>query len=179
MSARISRPYAKAFLAAAGGLDEGTAARDDLARLAEACRQVPEIIRMAANPGVARAVKESALEAIGGELRLGPLTQNLFDLLVKNYRLVHLELVLASVNEILDRRSGVVTAEITAARPLNEAQETRLRSVLERLLRQQVRLTLAENPELLGGFVARIGSRRYDASLNGQLNRLATAMAQP
>ena len=179
MSVRIARPYAKAFLAAAGGQEEGKAARDDLARLAEACRQVPKILRMAANPGVPRAAKDSVLEAIGKELELGRLTQRLFDLLVKNYRLGHIELVLASVDEIHDRQSGVVTADITAARPLEEAQENRLATVLERMLQQRVRLTFGANPELLGGFVARIGSRRYDASLNGQLDRLATAMAQP
>ena len=97
---------------------------------------------------------------------------------MKNYRLIHLEPILESLDQILNRRLGVVTAEVTCAQPLDEDRRARLQAVLARALQQDVELTLRTDPKLLGGFVARIGSYRYDASVDGQLNRLAASLLQ-
>ena len=178
MSQRFARPYAKAILETARSLEGGQQVQAELQRFAEATREIPDILRMAANPAVPQEVKENVLREICTCLDLGALTQSLLELLTRNYRLVHLEEVVAAVDEIMNRRLGVVTAQVTTAQPLEEAQEARLRKVLEEMLQQQVRMSTSTNPGLLAGFVARIGSRRYDASLNGQLQRLATALAQ-
>ena len=178
MSQRFARPYAKATLAAAGSLETGQQLQADLERFTEAAREVPAIQRMAANPAVPREVKEQTLAEICRCLDIGPLTSSLIQLLARNFRLAHVDAVLGAVGEILDRRLGVSTAEVITAQPLADSQEARLRQVLGDMLEQQVRLTTSTRPELLAGFVARIGSRRYDASLNGQLERMATTLAQ-
>lgn len=178
MSQRFARPYAKAFLATAGDLDSGRRAHDELERFADAVRQVPEIARMAANPAIPRETKEQVVGEICGVLGIGGLTRRLLDLLVQNYRLVHLDDIVAAVDEALNRRLGIVTAQVVTAQPLDDDAERRLREVLERLLDQKIRLSVTTQPSLLAGFVARIGSRRYDASLDGQLARLANTLAQ-
>src|SRR3546814_21008598 len=66
---------------------------------------------------------------------------------------------------------GVVRAEVTTAHPISSDQEQRLRATLESMLEQQVKITMGLDPRLLAGFVARVGSRRYDASLSGQIER--------
>jgi ATP synthase F1 delta subunit len=178
VSQRFARPYAKAFLASAGGLEESQKAQADLATFAETVRQVPEINRMAGNPAIPGEVKEQVLSQIADLLGTGPLTRRLLNVLVHNYRLVHLDDIVEAVDESLNRRMGVVTARVTCAQPLDSAQEQRLRAVLETRLQQKVRLDVTTEPGLLAGFVARIGSRRYDASLDGRLSRLATTLAR-
>ena len=178
MSQRFARPYAKAVLQTAGTVEQGQTVQAELQSFAEAARQFPAILRMARNPAVPREVKESVVTEVCASLSIGPLSQSLLLILVRNFRLVHIDAVLLAVEEILNRRLGVVTAEITTAQPLDDDQEARLRKVLEEMLQQQVRMSTTTSPSLLGGFVARIGSRRYDASLNGQLQRLAIALAQ-
>jgi F-type H+-transporting ATPase subunit delta len=135
-------------------------------------------VRMAQNPAVPRRVKEDVLRQIGARLEIGPLVASLLDLLTRNYRLSHIDAVLDAVDRILDRRLGVVRAEVRTAHPLSAEQERRLRVVLETKLAQQVKLELGLEPGLLAGFVARIGSRRYDASLDGQIDRLAATLAE-
>jgi F-type H+-transporting ATPase subunit delta len=178
MSRRFARPYAKALLDSAGTTENAVRARDELARFVEAARRVPEIKKMASNPGVPRRVKEEVLREIAARLAIGPLVRSLIELLERNYRLTQVDQVLDIVDQLLDRRLGVVRAEVTTAHPVTEEQKLRLRSTLESILEQQVKLTLELDSKLIAGFVARVGSRRYDASLNGQIERLAEALAE-
>ena len=178
MSQRFARPYAKAILATAGSVERGQTVQAELRLFAEATRALPGILRMASNPALPREVKETVLDEISATLQIGPLTLSLLQLLMRNFRLVHIEAVVEAVDDMLNRRLSVVTAQITTAQPLNADQESRLRTVLENMLQQRVLMSTAANPDLLGGFVARIGSRRYDASLSGQLERLASDLAQ-
>ncbi|MEE2776236.1 MAG: ATP synthase F1 subunit delta [Acidobacteriota bacterium] len=178
MSQRFARPYATATLDAAKSIEAGQAVLAELQRFVDATREVPAILRMAANPAVPREVKETVLTQISSILELGPLAKSLLDVLLRNYRLVHVEAIAEATEEILNRRSGVVTAQVTTAQAVDEEQEARLRRVLEDILEQKVLMTTSTSPDLLAGFVARIGSRRYDASLSGQLQRLASSLSE-
>jgi F-type H+-transporting ATPase subunit delta len=178
MSRRFARPYAKALLDTASTTARSVEARDELARFVEAARRVPAIKKMAMNPAVPRAVKDDVLREINRSLGIGPLVGSLLELLQRNYRLAHVDAVLEAIDDVLDRRLGVVRADVVAAHPLTEPQLARLRATLESMLEQKVKLQLGVDPNLLGGFVARIGSRRYDASLDGQIQRLATTLAE-
>lgn len=178
MSRRFTRPYAQALLQTAGSDDAAKVVRADLGEFAEAAQTIPGINTMAANPAIPIEVKERLLREICEKLEIGRLATTFLHLLMKNYRLTHLEQVLETVDQILNRRFGVVVAEVTSAQALDEGRQHRLEEVLARLFEQQVDLTVKTDPKLLGGFVARIGSYRYDASLNGQLNRLASSLAQ-
>jgi F-type H+-transporting ATPase subunit delta len=178
MSRRFARPYAKALFDSAGTTENAAKARDELARFVDATRRVPEIQKMASNPGVPRRVKEEILREIGARLGIGPLVRSLIELLERNYRLAQVDDVLDAVDQTLDRRLGVVRAEVTTAHALDPDQERRLRATLESMLEQKVKLTLSTDPRLIAGFVARVGSRRYDASLDGQIDRLAQTLAE-
>jgi len=169
---RYARPYAQAFLGAAGSLDAAQASRDELARFAEAMRVVPRLGRMASNPGVPPATKRQVVEEIAGLLEAGGLTRRLLLLLLDNYRLVHLPAILEAIDDLLDRARGVVSASVTAAEELEEEQRARLVRSLEQLSGARVKLESRVDPSLIGGFVARFGSYRYDASVRGQLAAL-------
>ena len=178
MSRRFGRPYAQALLQTAGDDDAAKTVRADLGEFAEAAQKVPGIHTMAASPAIPIEVKESVLGEICEKLEIGTLATTFLHLLMKNYRLIRLGEILEAVDQILNRRFGVVVAEVVSAQALDEGRQHRLEEVLGRLLDQQVDLTTKTDPKLLGGFVARIGSYRYDASLNGQLSRLASSLAQ-
>jgi F-type H+-transporting ATPase subunit delta len=178
MSRRFTRPYAQALLSSAGNDVEAQSVRAELALYAEAAQQIPALDRMAASPAIPIEVKETILAEVCKKLEIGNLGHSLLALLMRNFRLIHLGAVLEAIDQILNRRLGVVVAEVTSAHPLGDEQRDRLQNVLAGILDQSVDLTLKTDPKLLGGFVARIGSYRYDASLEGQLGRLAGALGQ-
>jgi len=176
MSRRFARSYAKALLANLTGDAAAKSARNDLARFAEALGAVPALGRMSMSPSVPPSVKASILDTVCEKLEVGASARGLLQLLVRNFRLPHLAEVIAALDDALNQRAGIVTAEVTAARPLDAEQLQRLEQVLAKALDRKVDLSLRTDPKLLAGFVARIGSQRYDASLSGQLDRLASRL---
>ncbi len=178
MIRRFARPYAEALLKVAGGAEPAIAVRDQLRSLGSAMNQVPGIGKMAANPAVPLETKHRILREIGETLGLGELARRFVALLLGNHRLHHLDAVLEYLDLEIDRRLGVARAEVTSAQPLDDAEAERLRAVLGKALDRKVELTLAVDEGLIAGFKARVGSILYDASLQGQLDRLARKLAE-
>jgi F-type H+-transporting ATPase subunit delta len=175
---RFARPYAQALLKVAGSTEQGVAVRDQLRALRDAMAAVPGIARMAANPAVPVPEKRRIVRRIGEPLGLGDLAFRFVDLLLSNYRLQHLPAVLEALEAELDRRLGVATAQVTTAHPLDAEETERLRQTLGGMLDRRVDLELEVDPGLIAGFRARVGSTLYDASLKGQLDRLAERLAE-
>lgn len=173
MIQRFARPYAEALLKVAGTTEEAILVRDQLRGLREAMEQVPALGKMAANPAVPMDDKRRILREIGGRLGLGDLALRFVFLLLSNYRLQHLPAVVEVLEMEVNQRLGVATAEVTTAQPLDPEETERLRAVLGERLDRRVELTVAVDPALIAGFKARVGSTLYDASLSGQLDRLA------
>jgi F-type H+-transporting ATPase subunit delta len=175
---RFARPYAQALLKVAGSTEQGVVVRDQLRALRDAMEAVPGIARMAANPAVPVPEKRRIVRRIGERLGLGELAFRFVDLLLSNYRLQHLPAVLEALEAELDRRLGVATAQVTTAHPLDAEETERLRQTLGGMLDRRVDLELEVDPGLIAGFRARVGSTLYDASLKGQLDRLAERLAE-
>jgi F-type H+-transporting ATPase subunit delta len=76
----------------------------------------------------------------------------------------------------LAERRGEVTAEVTAAQPLTEAQFGTLSEQLRRTAGRSVAVEVRIDPGLIGGIIVKLGSRMVDASLRNQLQRLQLAM---
>lgn len=178
MIQRFARPYAQALLAVAGGIDEAVAVRDQLRALKDAMEAVPGIGKMAANPAVPMEGKRRILRQLAERLGLGDLALRFVELLLSNYRLRYLPVVLEALEAEVNRRLGVAIARVTTAHPLDDEETERLRSALAGKLDRRVDLELAVDPSLIAGFRARVGSTLYDASLQGQLDRLAERMAE-
>lgn len=178
MIRRFARPYAQALLAVAGGIDEAVAVRDQLRTLKDAMEAVPGIGKMAANPAVPMEGKRRILRQLAERLGLGDLALRFVELLLSNYRLRYLPVVLEALEAEVNRRLGVATARVITAHPLDDEETERLRSALAGKLDRRVELELAVDPALIAGFRARVGSTLYDASLQGQLDRLAERMAE-
>jgi F-type H+-transporting ATPase subunit delta len=77
----------------------------------------------------------------------------------------------------MDERAGVVSAEVTSARPISEPVKNALEQTLQQITNKRVRLNFATDETLLGGIVTRIGSTIYDGSVRSQLERLKQELA--
>ena len=65
------------------------------------------------------------------------------------------------------------TAEVTAARALNQEQQTTLEAKLaDRIEKKSLRCAYTVDEGLLGGLTVRIGSRVLDGSVRGELESL-------
>ena len=130
------------------------------------------------NPTVAYDQKRKVLETLIARTKVLPTTANFLRVLLRNQRLAELAEVNAKLAEVLDERTGIVSAQVVSARPVSEATKTSLEQKLTQLTGKKAHLTFETDEALLGGIVTRIGSTIYDGSVRNQLNRLREELAR-
>jgi len=86
--------------------------------------------------------------------------------------------MLASFEDMVARRKGSQVAKVASAQKLTAAQLTSLKSNLKKTLGRPVDVETSVDPDLLGGFIVRIGSRLYDSSLKTKLEDLKIALKE-
>ncbi len=77
---------------------------------------------------------------------------------------------------LVDRHNGVLAGKATSAAPLSTDEAEALRQKMEERTGARVELIYDVDPSLLGGVVVRIGSRLYDGSVRGRLERLRNSL---
>ena len=73
---------------------------------------------------------------------------------------------------------GEITAEVTSAHALDEAQETELKAALKSVTGKDVTVSVTVDPSILGGLIVKVGSRQIDTSLRTKLSTLKLALKE-
>ena len=165
-----ARRYARAVfqIALESGDLEGW--REDLDTLAMGL-QDRELSGLLNAPQVAASRK---IDVIGQTLAssVGPTAVNLVSLLAVR-RLVHIVPdIVDEYGHLLDAHNGIEWSEVVSAIPLDDGQEARLAELLTAAVAKQVRLSTFVDPQILGGFVARVGDRVIDGSVRARLQQM-------
>lgn len=174
----IAGRYAVALydLAEEGGLLEEV--EGDLAKVAALLEQSDEFSGLVGSPLLSRAQQAAALETVADHLDLGALTRKFLGVLAANRRLGYLAQAIAGFQKLLAHKRGEVTAEVTSAQPLSEAQNDALKASLKAAVGREVTFDKHVDESLLGGLVIKIGSRMVDSSLKTKLQNLKVSMKE-
>ena len=124
------------------------------------------------NPAISQADKEKVLNNLIEKTKPTKTTANFLRVLIRNGRLTEISEINTKFASVLEERSGVVSANITSARELSEAQKTEVLLNLELLTGKRMTLEFKTDESLIGGMVTRIGSTVYDGSVKTQLQEL-------
>jgi len=168
----LARRYARAVLeigTASGKLDKIGA---DLRSLAKAMHESAELVTALTNPAIRRADRRRVIDGLLQRVGAEPNTKNLVYLLLDGERMSSLESISREVDAMIEAKSGRTVAEVTSAKPLDAAQLSQITAALEKLSGKKVAVTKREDPNLLGGVVAKLGDTVYDGSLRTQLRTL-------
>lgn len=135
-----------------------------------------DLMRLVRSPVLSRAEQGKAIEALAERASLSKLTCDFLAIVARNRRLFAVPAMIEAYLAKLAERRGEVTAEVTAAQALSEAQQNSLIDQLRRVVGSRVAIDVKVDPSLLGGMIVKIGSRMVDGSLKGQLQRLQLSM---
>jgi F-type H+-transporting ATPase subunit delta len=176
IQASLAGRYASALFELASEAGNVTAVESDLDTLDSALAESSDLAGFIRNPKVGRVDFAKAMAALGTHLELDKLTQNFLGVLAHNRRLAALPDMIRAFRTIAAAQRGEVTAQVTSAHKLTDAQLKALEAKLKAREGRAVKLTADVDPELLGGLVVTIGSKRIDGSIRSRLNSLAQAM---
>jgi F-type H+-transporting ATPase subunit delta len=176
-SQTVARRYASALADVIIARGEEAAVREELAAWEKMITDNAALVEAFSNPTVAYEQKGKLLNELISRTKVRPTTANFLRILLKNQRLAELPQVNAKLAQVLDERSGVVSAQVTSARPVPDATKKQLEGKLAEITSKRVRLSFGTDESLLGGIVTRIGSTIYDGSVRNQLMRLGEELA--
>ena len=176
IKASLAGRYASALfdLASEGGTV--TAVESDLDKLDGALRESAELRALIKNPEVSREQIGKVLAGIGQYLGLEDLTKHFLGVLAQNRRIADLPAMIRAFHAIAAAQRGEVSAEVASAHALTDEQIATLEQKLRAREGRTVKLKTRVDPDLLGGLVVTVGSKRIDGSIRTRLNSLAQAM---
>lgn len=171
-----ARRYAQAVFAIA--LDRGEQDRwlDDLALLADAMAN-EEFAAFLDAPQLTLSQKTDLIGETLGDSVSG-LARNLISLLASRNSARLLPSVTESYQEMLDAYNGVERAEIVSAVSLSDEQQGRIEMMLKDIVGKDITSTSRVEPQILGGFVARVGDKVIDGSARTRLDELRRELIQ-
>lgn len=168
---RVTRRYVEGFLQVVQEQGLIDRVEEALCRIDAVLRDRKDVRRFLYHPTIARSRKKKILRSIAGDGLPEAFTRFL-DLLIEKKRERILEHVCAVFREAADDLRGIVRATVTAATDVTDAQRVRLQAELEKLLGKKVVFDIRRDPALIGGMQVMVGTRIFDGTVTGRLQRL-------
>lgn len=168
---RAALRYAKAVLKLAKENGKETEVNKDMILISETIENSKDLKTTLNNPLIKMEAKENVLVELFKK-NVNNITVGVFHLLKENKRLELLQEIAKQYTLIYDYYKHIEVAKVTTAVPLTkELEEKVLKKVVE-LTGNKATIENVVNPDLLGGFVLRVGDVQYDASISNYLNEL-------
>ena len=178
--ATIARPYADALFKATGAEQAGSA-QDWLDRLAAVARE-PQLLQFASDPNVRdeQVVELVASIAQGGGNNNGnalpDAAMNFLRIVVDNGRLAALPEVASQFRLLSNAKSGNADAVVYSAFPIDDAALQDLSATLEERFARKLKLSVQQQPELIGGIRIVVGDEVLDTSVRARLEQMKLAL---
>ncbi|WP_029074955.1 F0F1 ATP synthase subunit delta [Kaistia adipata] len=150
----------------------------DLSRFLALLNDSDDLVRLVRSPVFAAEDQLRAVSAILAKAGIGGLVGNFIKVAANNRRLFAVPGMIAGFRQLLAKHRGEVTAEVTSAEALSDAQVAALKEALKAQIGKDVTLSSNVDPALIGGLVVKVGSRMIDTSVRSKLNSLKIAMKE-
>lgn len=172
----IAERYATALYEMADEAQQLDAVAEDLRGLRTLLAESGDLRRFVRSPIYGRTTQTKAILAVLEAAKVSDLTRRFVGVIGQNRRLSALPAMIEAFLETLARRRGEVTAKVSSAATLSEAQLASLTESLRKAVGSKVVVETDVDPDLIGGLVVRVGSRMFDASLRTKLQKMQLAM---
>jgi F-type H+-transporting ATPase subunit delta len=173
---RFARPYARAIMDVVQSPEKANAIRHELERFEAVRKSSKELHELYANPEIEHDAKMKVTTAIAKRLGLSDMTIKVLGVVDTNRRMNELEPIVEALAEMVREATNTVAAEVRSAKDLTPDEQEQLRRTLAKKAGRNVEMTVTTDPTLIGGFVAKLGSEVYDASVLGKIEKFRESL---
>jgi F-type H+-transporting ATPase subunit delta len=144
----------------------------DMRLIDKVSKENPMFIMMLENPVISHQKKLSVLKAIFGS-KVNKLTMALFEIISRKNREDILPEIAAVFHEQYNEHKGIAEATIITQYPIDSNERREFEDTVKKTTgAKRVELTEIVDPDIIGGFILKIGDRQIDNSLRSKLNEL-------
>ncbi len=144
-----------------------------MSKLEESYRLEPELQKVMSNPFIPAQDKRKLLCTASDMKDDDSVMADFLTLLTRNGRVDMMRDIALAYLDIYRQENNIHVVKVTSASPMSEADEQRLKSLIEKHLDgATMEYSSAVDPSLIGGFSVEVGNERIDASISNELKQL-------
>lgn len=168
--------YARAVFELAKDAKALEAIEADFVKFSAAWKESADLREAARSPLISPEEKAAGLGAVAAKLGLSDLGRKAIGVAALNRRAAELPGIVSAYRKLVAAERGARQVEIISARPLSDADKAAIVEALSKQLGAKVEAETSVDDSLIGGFVVRVGSRQFDASVKSKLDALRLAL---
>jgi F-type H+-transporting ATPase subunit delta len=172
----VAERYASALYELAKDQGAAPQVEQDLLKFQALLDGSEDLRHLVSSPVFSADEQGKAVVAVAEKAGIGGLASNFLKVLAANRRLFAAADMVKAFRQIAAKARGEVSAEVSSAQPLSDAQMAALKDQLKASVGKDVTISAKVDPNLLGGLVVKVGSKMIDSSLRTKLDHLTVAM---
>lgn len=173
-----ARRYAKAAIESAENIKQIKQMRTELLSFSEIFSRHPELKKILHHPGIKMKNKKGIISEIARKMSLSEKCGKVLEIVLENGRIAIIPEIAQIFSELTDEKLRWIKVHVASARPLSENEEKKLEEVFTTITGKSARVEVEVDKSLIGGIVARMGSKVYDGSLINQLRLLKVKLQE-
>jgi F-type H+-transporting ATPase subunit delta len=174
----VAQRYASALFELARDETALESVEADLVAFRGLLNESADLRRLVSSPVFSAEDQERAVGAVTDEAGITGLVGNLVRLIARNRRLFVLPDIIKGFQAMLADHRGEITADVTSARALSDAQTKALKAAMKASLGKDVTIDSRVEPAILGGLIVKVGSRMVDSSIRTKLNIMKSRLKE-
>ena len=168
----ISVRYAKALMMVGAENQCLDAIKADMELIGATIKENYLFRQLLDNPVVKPPQKRKVMNELLEKYTHSSLTLNFINIVIRNRREFLLADIARDFIDLYEKSKGIKRARIASATEMDEREKLLLQQQLNALFKANVTMVAETKPDLIGGFVLRVGDQQYDASLSSALKRM-------
>lgn len=174
----VSKRYALALYGSLKSADDKSRVIKDFQILKYCLDSSVELAKLVRNPVIKKTDKLRAVESLADNLSLSKDVKDFLLLLIDKNRLTLFGGIYESLIQLYNDEIGVTEADVVVATDISDKLLREIESTLSKVTGKKVIAKVRVDPDIIGGFSAKVKSSLYDASIKGQLNKLSEKMME-
>jgi len=167
---RAAQRYAKAILDLAKDQNVAEVVYSDMESILKTIIGSSDLLDVLTSPVLKSNLKNNVLKEIFKDVN--KVTLGAFDVLIENKRINILKEVAQTYISLYNEMNHVQIAKVTTAVPLNAELEAKILAKISELTGNSATINNIVDPNIIGGFILRIGDLQYNASVANSLSNL-------
>jgi F-type H+-transporting ATPase subunit delta len=174
--ASVGSVYAKAVYEVAQDSGQMDRAFKDLKSFLEALNGHSALKEALSGAGINPQSRRAILDQVASSMELGDTAKRLLTLLANKGRMAYLGAIVSELEAMIERAQGIIPGRVRTAVELSQEELSVLSASLAKRVGGRVKLSQTVDPNLLGGVVATVAGRTFDASLRTQIERFKSEL---
>lgn len=170
-NARIAHRYARPLLELAVENKVLDAVKEDMADFAKLCEENREFLLMLRSPIIPHLKKAEILKKIFTG-KSNKLTLSAFDIIARKNRENLLPEIAAEFIAEYNKKMGLQNAVVTTTFPIDAGMRKSFEQIVKEMTGSTAMLTENVDPEIIGGYVLRMGDKQLDQSISSDLKEI-------